>query len=184
MDPRPQEGRAVVERLAARVKLERQLLRGASWFFLIAAITFLNAILILFLHQDRYYMVGLGSTFLVNALVYIVQGEVGPNLTLQLLALGISGVAAGLFVLFGFFARRRASWAFWVGMVLYALDGLVLLWLEEYFSLLIHGVVLFFLFRGLWALREIRRLERAADPLLQVAEGIRPPEGFPGMGQG
>ena len=65
-------------------------------------------------------------------------------------------VAAGIFVLFGVFAHKRHAWAFIVGMLLFALDGLVMLLFQDWVGMALHGVVLFFLFRGFQACRQLK----------------------------
>jgi hypothetical protein len=72
-------------------------------------------------------------------------------------ALLLDLLAAGVFILFGVFAHKAHTWAFIVGMVLFALDtGLVVLF-QAWLSVALHVVALFFLFRGMQACRQIKR---------------------------
>ena len=64
-------------------------------------------------------------------------------------------LAAGIFVFFGVFANKRHSWAFIVGMILFALDGLLVLIRQDWLGLAFHVFALFCLFRGLQACRAL-----------------------------
>jgi hypothetical protein len=64
------------------------------------------------------------------------------------IAFVINLLIAGVVCLFGVFARKGQKWAFIVGMVLYAADGLIFLLAGQMLSLAFHGLVLFFIFRG------------------------------------
>jgi hypothetical protein len=51
-------------------------------------------------------------------------------------------------------------WAYITGMVLFALDGVLSLVVQDWIGVVAHGVVLFFLFRGFQAGRELVSLEK------------------------
>ncbi len=59
---------------------------------------------------------------------------------------------AGGFLLLGFCAAERRKWAFGVGMLLYAVDGALLVAVGDYFSAAFHAGILFAIFRGFTAL--------------------------------
>ena len=64
-------------------------------------------------------------------------------------------LSAGAVVLFGVFAHKRHLWAFVVGMVLIALDGLIFLIAQDWLGVGFHVFVLYCLFRGAKACREL-----------------------------
>lgn len=64
-------------------------------------------------------------------------------------------IVVGMFILFGVFAHKRHTWAFIVGMILYALDGLIFLIGQGWLALGFHVFVLVCLFRGFKACREL-----------------------------
>ena len=103
----------------AKAILIRRTQAGANWFFYIAGLSVVNSIIFL-LHQNIQFVVGLGTTQVINALS---KGSV-PGIVLGV-------IVAGIFALFGVFARKGQIWAFWVGMVLYLLDGLLILLVGE-----------------------------------------------------
>jgi hypothetical protein len=90
------------------------------------------------------FALGLGITHLL--------AQIGNKSVVLVLDLLVSG----LFVLFGVFAHKGHTWAFIVGMVLFALDT-VLAFGQSWLSVALHGLALFFLFRGMQACRELNR---------------------------
>ncbi len=67
-------------------------------------------------------------------------------------------VAIGMFILFGYFAVRRHNWSFILGMIVFALDGLILLLAQDWISIAFHVFVLYCLFRGFQANRALKAL--------------------------
>jgi hypothetical protein len=67
---------------------------------------------------------------------------------------------AGLFVLFGLSAHKKHAWAFVVGMILYALDGLLFVLVGDYLAIGFHALALFFLYRGFKAMKELKAMEQ------------------------
>jgi hypothetical protein len=88
------------------------------------------------------------------------------------IAAGVDLVLIALFLLFGVKARAGRSWAFVVGMALYALDALIALAFEDWMSLGFHGWALFSLWGGLGALRKLDAMgpEVVQPPLPVMAE--------------
>jgi hypothetical protein len=71
-------------------------------------------------------------------------------------ALTISLILSGTFALFGYMAHQGKTWAFYLGMAIYALDALVFSVFGEFPSFGFHLFALFCLFRGLLALAKLR----------------------------
>jgi len=61
----------------------------------------------------------------------------------------------GMFVLFGWFAYRARVWAFVAGMIIYALDGFMFVIFGDYISFGFHIFVLYFVFRGYQAAKQL-----------------------------
>ena len=128
---------------------EAQLKSGASWFYWIAGLSLINSIIAL-TGADWGFILGLGITQVFDAIGHEFAG-VG-----KIIALVLDLIAIGLFVLFGVFANKGRSWAFIVGMILYALDSVLALLTQEWLPLGFHGFALFCLFRGFSACRELK----------------------------
>jgi hypothetical protein len=127
---------------------EAQLKSGASWFYWIAGLSLINSLIALS-GSDYGFILGLGITRIIDA--FGMAFESGG----KVIALVLDIIVVGIFVFFGIFANKRKSWAFIVGMVLYGLDSLFSLLVQDWLSLGFHGFALFCLFRGFKACREL-----------------------------
>jgi hypothetical protein len=127
-----------------------QMKAGASWFYWVAGLSLVNSIAA-FSGSTWRFILGLGITQVFDALaVGIGSGGKAVVLALDLLA-------AGVFVFFGVFAHKAQTWAFIVGMVLFGLDGLIFLMAQDWLGVSFHVFVLYCLFRGLSACRELNK---------------------------
>lgn len=117
---------------------------SARWFYWIAGLSLINSAVVIF-GGSFHFVVGLGVTSVVDAFAR-QTGNTGVVLDLI-----INGFVAGLFCLFASFAGKAQKWAFLVGMVLYALDGLLLLLGQDILSVGFHAYALFCIYRGLAA---------------------------------
>ena len=79
-----------------------------------------------------------------------------------MLDLIINGIIAGVFVLFWNFARQGQKWAWYVGMAVYVVDGLLLLLSEDYLAIAFHAYALYRMSSGLKLLPILERLDRQA----------------------
>ena len=131
---------------------------GANWFYWIAALTIITS-LITFGGGGWRFFISLGSTQIIDGIAQGLSTELGG--ATKVIALILDLIVTGLFVLFGWLANQKHLWAFAVGMVAFALDGLVLLPFGDWIGVIAHAVVLFFLFRGFQAGRSLVALEKA-----------------------
>ncbi len=137
--------------LQERLKIEGQIKGGASWFFWIAGLSIINTIIFLAGAQWS-FIIGLGVTQLVAG----VASEAGSSA--KIVAFIVTLIFAGIFVFFGIFSGKRHNWAFIVGMILYALDGLLFLLVPDWLSIGFHVFALFCIFAGLRANFKLKRL--------------------------
>ena len=103
-----------------KLRAERVVKSGGGWFVTIAVLSAVNSVLSMSGTGVR-FIFGLGISELVDAIAHRVGS---PGYVLDLV---INGFVAGLFVMFWHFARKAQSWAFWVGMIVYAVDGVIVL---------------------------------------------------------
>ncbi len=127
-----------------------QLRSGGSWFYWVAGLSLVNTIAALS-GSDWRFIVGLGITQMFDG--FASQMASGG----KIVALVLDLLAAGVFVGFGVFANKGHTWAFIVGMVLFALDGLIFLLVKDWIGVAFHAFVVYCLWRGLTACRELRR---------------------------
>jgi hypothetical protein len=126
---------------------------GANWFYWIAGLSLINS-LIFFFGGNWSFFAGLGITQVIDAIVdQITQG--GGFSAIKIIAFAIDVIIAGAFVLCGLWANKFQTWAFIVGMILYLLDGLLILILGAYLSAAFHAFALYMIFRGFSAARQI-----------------------------
>jgi hypothetical protein len=131
-----------------------QMKSGASWFYWIAALSLVNSISA-FSGSTWRFIIGLGITQIIDEFGSNLGGAgKGVTLVLDLLA-------AGVLVLFGVFANKGHSWAFIVGMILFALDGIIFLLVQDWLGVGFHAFVLFCLVRGFLACRELKAATRS-----------------------
>jgi len=151
-------------RAAERLAWEQRLNGSAKWFYWIAAFSVVNAGLTVSGANLR-FIIGMGVTDVVAA---IGQRAGGAGV---MAALVVTAFVAGLCGLFGYLGLRKHVWVFWVGMLLYALDGAILLLLQDFLSAAFHGWVLFNLFQGVKALKHLKALD-AMSPVPVTAKPI------------
>ena len=126
---------------------------GAGWFIWIAQLSVVKTVANLS-GRNFHFVVGLGVTDLVNP-VAKQAGSAGmfPDLI-------INGISIGALVLFWHFAKQGQRWAFIVGMVLYAMDALILVALGgSWLGVAFHACALFFIFKGYQAVTSLAELD-------------------------
>ena len=139
---------------------------SAGWLFLIAALSMVNSVVDL-TGGTWHFFIGLGLMDAANAFgELVIKGTSGAVMALIFDA----GLAAGIVVV-AMLARRGASWAFMLGMVVYGLDALLFVWARDWLSVVFHGLALFYLFRGYRASRLIAGSARVSV----VYPGMAPP---------
>ncbi len=142
--------------LEERLRIEHQAKGGADWFFWVAGLSIVNS-LILLSGRNWSFIIGLGMTQFIDAIALMVAEEIGH--IGKIIGAILDAFAAGIFVVFGIFARKRYQWSFIVGMILYALDGLLFLLVQDMLSLGFHIFVLYGVYRGLAATRMLNMIE-------------------------
>lgn len=130
---------------------------GANWFYWIAGLTLVTSI-ITFSGGGWRFLISLGTTQFLDAFAEGLSTELGG--AAQVVALVLDIFVTALFVLFGVLAGKKLLSAYMIGMVVFALDGLVSLMWQDMIGVLAHVVVLFFMARGYMAGRELMTLER------------------------
>ena len=140
---------------------------GANWFYWIAGLSLINSLMVLLFEGEWSFVIGLGITQIFDAVAMAVAEETFGEaaMTIILIAFALDVLVALFFALLGWLANTRHTWAFVVGMVLYALDGLLFLVVQDWVSIGFHGVALFYLFGGYTVLKELRKAEALAVPI-------------------
>jgi hypothetical protein len=125
-----------------------QMKSGASWFYWIAALTLVNAIAAV-IGSDWRFILGVGISHIISAVGQEFEGSGA------IIAFVLNLVVVAVLVGFGILSGKRHTWAFIVGMVLFALDAVIFLIASDWIGIAFHAFVLFCLFRGFKACREL-----------------------------
>ena len=150
---------------------EKQTQQGGDWFFWIAGLSLINSLLGM-IHSPIGVLFGLGTTDVIDQFGAAAGGSG------RIIAFVLDIVVAGIFALFGLWARKGARWAFIVGAIFYVLDALlVLLLTKQYIEAAAHAYVLFRLFQGFQAAGQLQLLR--AQPLPPPYSGSVPPGVWP-----
>jgi hypothetical protein len=134
--------------------LQKRTQSGANWFLWIAGLSLINTFAAAMGSNTR-FIAGLGITQIADAVVAQAGKSGNP------VALAFDFLAAGIFIAFGLWSRKRREWAFIVGMILYALDGLLFLLAKDVLSIGFHLFALYMIYKGLKAAEALRKLSPA-----------------------
>jgi hypothetical protein len=153
--------------------LQRQVKNGASNFFWIAGLSLINSLIQRF-GGGITFVVGLGVAQFVDGFSYAAAKNF-PNATFAINSIGllINLGFAGMFVIFGIFAAKGRRWAFITGMVLYALDAVLVLAFKDFFGFAFHLFFLWLLFNGFRALQKLGKTvpQTVSDPAFPINIG-------------
>jgi hypothetical protein len=133
---------------------------GARWFFWIAALSLITSVILLSGSHYK-FMVSLGTTQLVTEIANATSADLGNAGTA--IAVVFDLLAAGLFVGFGVLAGKRYLWAYVVGLVVFGLDTLVLILFQDWLGIIFHLLVIYWIFLGFNACRQLLALQREAE---------------------
>lgn len=144
--------------------------QGAHWFYWVAGLSLVNSLIMLGGGQIH-FVVGLGVTALTDAVaVGIAQqnAELGP--VVKGIAIVFAVAVSSVVALLGWLSAKRYTVVMGIGMVLYLVDGLLILLLGSTMSAAFHAFALFWMWNGLRAYWQLAALEESlASPSLIVA---------------
>lgn len=139
-------------------ELSQRYRSGANWFYWIAGLTLITSIIGLLGGGWRFFL-SLGTTQLIDAIAAAASEGLGNATKVVALVLDIFITAA--FVAFGALAHKKFLWAYILGMVVFLFDGLISLLILDWIGIIVHALVLFWMFRGYQSGRALVSLERA-----------------------
>jgi hypothetical protein len=160
---KPHEAQAVVE----HAKKARQ------WFAFIAGLSLVNSVLAL-VGTEWGFAIGLGVTQIVDVFVAVAREEAGAAGATAFTVVGfvVNLFIIGLVMLVWWLAGRGSTTAYLVGMICYALDALLFVWVRDWIGVGLHA---FFLY-GMWGgYQFMREWPRARQLLSQTATGTHTP---------
>ncbi len=132
-----------------KVKTENLFKGSTSNFYWIAGLSLVNSFVQLIGGRWSFF-IGLGITQVVDSIARGVSNAIGGNAItiIPTIAFAVDIFIAGVFVVLGIFAQKQQKWAFIVGMILYALDGLIFFIVPDFISIGFHIFILFGIYNG------------------------------------
>jgi hypothetical protein len=127
--------------------LEAKLARSASWFYWIAGLSLVNA-----------FTASTNFEFVLGSGIVQIAAAIGGTAMYV-----IDAAVIGAFALLGSAASRRHTWAFAVGFIVYAADGVFYLMASDWLAAAFHAYVLFWLWQGISASMALGRAAAAGD---------------------
>ncbi len=146
-EPLPEINEVPVARL---MQLEKQHYDGANWFYWIAGLSALSSILIV-IGSPIVSAISLGSTQFLVAI-----GQQIPELTIAAVIAGV--LIVGVFALLGYLSNKGKRGAYIIGIILFFLDTLIVLWAQDYIGFAFHCLALYFMIVGAIALFKLKKL--------------------------
>lgn len=141
--------RTVIEQ---QLRLQHNVKAAAGWFLWVAGLSMVNSVL--HLSGVRFqFIFGLGIAQLVDVLARRIGGAS------FLLDIIINGFLVGVFVTFFHFGRQGKKWAFQSGMILYAVDGLLMLLLKAFVGFAFHLFALGAMYAGVVAISRLEEVK-------------------------
>jgi hypothetical protein len=176
--PSPDSSQLLI--IQRKLFLDNRIRSGTNWFYWIAALSLINTVVYLF-GGSFTFVTGLGVTQIVDGFMSLLAKDLGSGGGIaRFIGFGIDVLFAGVFVAFGIFGRKRVRLAIILGMVLYALDGVLLLVFQVYLGAGFHAFVLFNIGGCLGSISELEKLEKAGnsesiESIRQRMPSMRPP---------
>lgn len=140
--PAPESAPAAPEVPAELTALYQQVKSGANWFYWIAGLSIINAVLA---HSETktQFVLGLAITQIVDA----IAGQIAPNW--KWFSLVFDAALAGALAFFGFKGGKAVMWAFLAGLSIFLIDCALFAWICLKFGEVEKGVILGGIFRAL-----------------------------------
>jgi len=117
-------------------------LSAARWFWWIAALSLVNTGLF-FGGSDTNFVIGLGLTTLSNVIL-------AKNIAAALAAVVVT---VGFYFVIGLMAQKERLWAFYVGLVVYALDALIYVKFDDWLPVAFHAFAIYSIGKGVMRIR-------------------------------
>ena len=150
-----------IQLVEQKVRAENVLNGTTSNFYWIAGLSIINSIAH-FAGGNIRFSIGLGITQVIDAISTVLVRDIGGNAAtiIQSVAFMLDIFIAGIFIVFGIFARKQQKWAFLVGMTLYALDGIIFLIAKDFIGFGFHLFILFGLYTGFISVKKYKEAQQ------------------------
>jgi hypothetical protein len=133
---------------------------AGSNFYSIATFSLINSVIGYFKIRI-YFPIGLGVTQIIDSFSRIFQQE-APKASVFFFAFGVvlNLLIFAVVAIFGFAIKKRTTWLILVGGIFYLLDGLLLLFFQDWIGAAFHA---YFLFRIWTSWQAIQKLSKPTN---------------------
>ena len=146
--------------MQTKMVLNSRMRSGIGWFYWIAALSIINSLAYQF-GASFSFIFGLGIAQVVDGIVTGISEQLGQEFGwVRVVGVVVNIGLAGLFALIGYVGQKRVRWPVIVGMVLYLLDGLLVLVFQDYLGAAFHLWALYGIWTGLKAMQQLTALEK------------------------
>lgn len=162
-----------------KLYLDNRIRNGANWFFWIAGLSLINTIVFLF-GGSFTFVIGLGATQIIDGFMSALSIQLGTGWSIvRLIGFIVDAIVAGIFIVFGFLGRKRFRVAIIIGMIVYALDGVILLLFKDFLGTAFHAFALFGIGGSIKSISELVNLEKTGigesiDSIRQRMPSLQP----------
>jgi hypothetical protein len=154
-----------------KLALDSKIRSGIGWFFWIAGLSLINSV-VFFLGASFTFVAGLGVTQVIDGFLFGFTSDLGSEWQIvRFIGLFIDIIIAAVFVVFGVLGRKHYRIPVIIGMVLYALDAVILLLFQDFLGAGFHAFALFGIWGGLKGISGLANLEKLGNT--ETIESIR-----------
>ncbi|MES2604000.1 MAG: hypothetical protein V4603_03625 [Pseudomonadota bacterium] len=125
-----------VEAVAGK-QVDPEVQSGARWFWWIAGLSLVNAVMY-YTGSDVSFVVGLAMTALTSLFF-----------TNMVVAFVVIAMLIGFYFAMGYLAQQGVLWAFYAGLGVYVVDGLIYLMFQDWMSVAFHVFAGFSIVKGM-----------------------------------
>lgn len=140
------------------MNFENQFSGGLTWFYWIAGLSVINSIINI-IGYDWNFIAGLGITQIIDAFAYYASD------TAKIVAFVLNVIIAGFYVFLGLIAKGKRKWVFILGIILYGIDSLIFLWVQDWISIIFHMIALYEFFKAIKAIKNLSEVEKQLEEL-------------------
>jgi hypothetical protein len=123
---------------------------GSQWFLWIFGLSIVNT-LILFFGGQVSFIFGLGITQIFEGFYIGLFGK------LNIIGVFISIFVSSIFLIIWYYSKGLSKVAFIIGMIIYGIDAIILLFFQEYLCFGVHIYALFMILKGYQSINKIEK---------------------------
>jgi len=126
---------------------------AARWFWWIAGLSLVNMVLF-YSGSQTSFVIGLAMTTMASVMF---AGSLP-------VAIALAGLTIAFYLVVGFHAQQQKLWAFYLGLAVYVLDGLIYVSLQDWMPVAFHALAAYFIFKGIARVRALAAASPQAPP--------------------